>query len=222
MAIKLKRSQILKLTSEEFENMTENDIDEMAIPSYRHKNPIIRWLMWRRYECIAKLSKFSGDMAVMEFGCGIGLFLPELNNSCGKVYAIDLFPYYAKLLCKRMNLDVQFLSDVIELPDNHLSIIIAADVLEHLDDLNEYLTLFREKLGKKGRLIISGPTENIIYKIGRIIAGFGDKGDYHHRNIDQIIKTIEEEGFNQNKTITLPFRIPPFLFKVCEFVIKDK
>src|SRR6266496_1212616 len=76
-----------------------------------------------------------------------------------------------------------------EISSNSLDIIIAADVLEHVQELEEYIGFFLDKLKRSsGRLIISGPTENIAYKIGRILAGFGDKGDYHLTNVDRLIK----------------------------------
>ena len=50
-------------------------------------------------------------------------------------------------------------------------IIYALDVLEHINDLEPYVTLFSKLLVPGGTVIISGPTENIFYKIGRKIAG---------------------------------------------------
>ena len=189
----------------------------MAIPSYLHWNPLIRWLMWRRYEYISYLSGYLRKMSVLEFGCGTGVFLPELATKCTNVYAIDLFPEYAKILCKELNLEVCFKDNMTELQDASLDIIIAADVLEHLNDneLDEYLAMFSKKLRSSGRLIVSGPTENIIYKIGRTLAGFANKGDYHHTNINKLIATINKR-FDLQRIKSLPFTFPPYLFKVCE------
>ncbi len=221
MILKLSKKLLIELTSKRFEHISQNDKDEMAIPSYLHKNPLVRWLMWRRYESISELAKFRKDMTVMEFGCGIGVSLPQLVNACKEVYAIDLFPEYARLLSDKLGLKVTFLPDVQGIPNNHLDIIVAADVLEHIEesDLDEYLLIFRRKLKSNGRLIVSGPTENIVYKIGRVIAGFSKKADYHHRNIDQLIKRISNAGFNLTNLRKLPFKIPPVLFKVCDFKV---
>src|SRR5262245_15916360 len=81
-------------------HMSDHNKDEMAIPSYLHKNPLIRWLMWRRYENISYLLGVSRDMRVLEFGCGIGVFLPELDRTFQRVYAIDIFPEFARHLSK--------------------------------------------------------------------------------------------------------------------------
>ena len=214
---KLSQRELLELVSQKIHHISDDDKDEMAIPSYLHKNPLIRWLMWKRYEKISNLACFSEDITVLEFGCGIGVFLPELDKTCDKVYAIDIFPEYAKLLSNKLNLNVSFIDKLSEISNNSLDIIIAADVLEHIVDLDEYLAQFCDKLKNKGRLIVSGPTENPIYKIGRIWAGFADKGDYHHTNINNLIERIKEAGFVLINLRTLPFVFPPYLFKVCEF-----
>jgi len=210
--------KLRKLLSKNISRISSLDKDEMAIPSLLHWNPLIRWLMWRRYELISHLSAFSKDMIVLEFGCGTGVFLPELAVNCNKVYAIDLFPEYAKLLCKELNLIVSFKENISQIHNSSLDIIIAADVLEHLNnnELIEYLKLFSKKLKSNGRLLISGPTENIFYKIGRGLAGFGDKGDYHHTNIDNLIDTIGQY-FDVKRIKFLPNKHLPYLFKVCEF-----
>lgn len=209
--------EIRAFTSEPVTRITDLDRDEMAIPSYLHRNPLIRWLMWRRYEEIARVGHFTKETKVLEFGCGSGVFLPELVHSCGQVYALDLFPEYAKNLANMLELKVEFLNELAELQDASVDLIIAADVLEHITDLGPYLKLFAAKLKADGRLIVSGPTENFAYKIGRFLAGFGDKGDYHHTNIDLLMGQIIDQGFRLNTHRNLPFPIPPQLFRVCEF-----
>jgi len=218
MIKKLSTQTLRKIISTDIEHVSESNKNEMAIPSYLHKNFMIRWLMWKRYEHIAIMSAFSKDLTVLEFGCGIGVFLPELSEKCGKVFAIDLFPEYAMLLDEELNLNIDFRKDLSEIPANSLDIIIAADVLEHFDndELVECLGLFSDRLKPNGRLILSGPTENIVYKVGRIIAGFSNKGEFHHTNVDNLIDVIGN-FFHLNRTRYLPFRLPPFLFKVCEF-----
>lgn len=218
MIQKISIQKLNELLSSDIPHISNHSKDEMAIPSYLHRNPLIRWLMWKRYEYISKLSGFSADMSVLEFGCGIGLFLPELDDKCNVVYAIDIFPEYAKILSKELNLNIFFIDNLSNIEDSSLDIVVAADVLEHLDhnELIGYLNIFSRKLKDGGRLIISGPTESIVYKIGRIFAGFSDKGDYHCTNIDNLIG-VTSDYFNLIRIKCLPFKIPPFLFKVCEF-----
>ena len=214
-------SDIREITATTVAGMSDHDRDEMAIPSYLHANPLIRWLMWRRYEVLAKLIGERSGPTVLEFGCGMGLFLPELNRRFDRVFAIDLFPDYAKALCERRALNTQFVATLDEIPDVDIDVIVAADVLEHLDDLPAFSANFARILKPTGKLLVSGPTENLIYRLGRLLAGFGGKGDYHHTNIDRLIEDISTHGFTHVRTIGLPFSLPPRLFKICEFSKAD-
>lgn len=213
--IKPTKQYIEILTKLEFENIDQKIKDEMAIPSYTHYNPLIRWLMWKRYETIFKLARINQQMVIYEFGCGLGLFLPTLAKNAKKTFATDLYPQYAMKLSQDYNLNVNFIRSIDNI-DEKLDLIISADVLEHIKSLNELLYSWKKYLKTNGRLIISGPTENIFYKLGRIIAGFSDKGDYHIHNIEHIKKEIERCGFILNREKSLPF---PFLklFKILEF-----
>jgi len=203
------------------EGITQNDIDEMAIPSHLHPNPLIRWLMWERYKVIARISRLEKDTKVLEFGCGAGLFLPTLAYNCQEVYAIDLFPQFAKRLTSRRNLAIKYLDDLSSLPEHYLDLVIAADVLEHFDNPSSVLKTMHQKLKPEGKLVISGPTENIAYKIGRIFSGFADKGDYHFTNISQLVKVIDRFRFKKEQIIKLPFIFPPHLFWVAKFEKKN-
>lgn len=219
MIKRVPQSEIEKILGADF-NIEEHDKDEMAIPSYLHGNPLIRWLLWRKFETIASLCHFHQEMEVLDFGCGTGMFLPELADNCRKVWAIDHFPQYAKELSNRLNLDITFAAGLADIPDRSLDIIVAANVLEHLqhNELMDCLAGFGKKLRPKGKLVVSGPTENFAYKIGRFIAGFSDKADYHQSNINTLIVDIST-CFTLQRVRTLPFAFPPYLYKVCAFQI---
>jgi 2-polyprenyl-3-methyl-5-hydroxy-6-metoxy-1,4-benzoquinol methylase len=217
MIERVSSNDIRKITAAAVAGMSDHDRDEMAIPSYLHPNPLIRWLMWRRYETIAAFLGDTKGQVALEFGCGMGLFLPELHRHFQRVFAIDLFPDYAVALSARRGLSTNFVAELDEIPDATIDVIIAADVLEHIEGLPAYLAKFSARLNKGGRLIVSGPTESMIYKLGRVVAGFGDKGDYHHTNIDRLIDDITSHGFDHLRAVRLPFPVPPTLFKVCEF-----
>lgn len=218
MILKLSKKEVEELTKENIVSITSNDRDEMAIPSYSHSNPLIRWLMWKRLETSLNLSNSNHNETALDFGCGIGVFLPTLTKNYSKVYAIDLFPEFAMKLCKIKGLNVIFKNSINEIEDNSIDVIYSTDVLEHVDDLEKLIQSFKTKLKDRGKMIISGPTENFVYKIGRLVAGFGGKGDYHHRNIDDIIKTVLDNNFKVQNVRTLPFGFPPYLFKVVSFI----
>lgn len=66
-------------------------------------------------------------------------------------------------------------------PDGVYDRIFAIDSLEHNTNFVELLEVLVAKLSPQGVLILSGPTENKLYRIGRKIAGFD--GHYHETNI---------------------------------------
>ncbi len=216
MLRRLPRSVIAELAQWSENHISSEQRDEMAIPSHTHRNPLIRWLMWRRCEVIHALANLGESEAVLEFGCGMGLFLPALADTAGKVWAVDLFPQCAQRLSEMLNLEVAFVANLSEIPDASLDAVVAADVMEHLESPREYATEFRRTLRPGGRLLVSGPTENLAYKIGRIAAGFADKGGYHHTDIDQLRADITASGFTLEATRRLPFLFP-CLFKVFRF-----
>ena len=211
---RISQQEIRQLTNTPVIGLTDSDRDEMAIPSYLHGNPLIPWLMWKRYATIAELAQFSGNEHVLEFGCGIGLFLPTLAQACKTVSAIDLYPQYAQELCRKKGLSVSFLQSLASVADHSVDVIVAADVLEHVEPLKEYVEAFLQKLKPGGRIIVSGPTENLAYRIGRIAAGFGGKGDYHHTDIDSIEEQIFRGGMQRQAIRKLPLTYLPALFKV--------
>lgn len=183
--------------------------------SYTHRNPLVRWLVWRRYGAIAELAELRRGMSVLEFGCGLGIFLPTIARNAGPVYATDLMADGARRLCRKLELEVSFVDDTAQLRDESLDLIVAADVLEHLEDLGDYLDVFLAKLKPGGRLIISGPTENLAYRIGRFLAGvFGRKPDPHVWDIYELRGEIRAQGFGGGRTRRLPFGLPPHLFLV--------
>ena len=220
MIDRIDREQILQATSVAAGNITEHDRDEMAIPTYMHWNPLIRWLMWKRYDRLADMLD-ENNIAALEFGCGIGLFLPELGKRYEKVYAIDLFPQYATRLLESMDIEVSFVESLELLEDSSLDVIIAADVLEHIEELDQYLELFQAKLKPGAQFLVSGPTENALYKLGRIIAGFAGKADYHHTNIFHLLDAIEKFGFKNQRTLDLPLPGLASLFRIAEFRSPD-
>jgi 2-polyprenyl-3-methyl-5-hydroxy-6-metoxy-1,4-benzoquinol methylase len=173
--------------------------------------------MWRRYRNIERMAGLAPDENVLEFGCGIGLFLPTLSGEGRTVAAIDLFPQFAKTLTRRMQLQVAFPPTLDEVPDASVDLIVAADVLEHVDDLPGWVRKFGAKLKPGGRMLVSGPTENFAYRFGRFLAGFSGKGDYHHTDIDDICRVFEENGLHAVRGVNLPFAMPPHLFKVFRF-----
>jgi 2-polyprenyl-3-methyl-5-hydroxy-6-metoxy-1,4-benzoquinol methylase len=85
----------------------------------------------------------------------------------------------------------------------------ALDVLEHVDDLRGTLSDLLGLIKPGGRLVVSGPTENILYQIGRKLAGPEYSGEYHERGIAEIKRELNRMA-QVEQIATLYWPVPLF------------
>ena len=207
--------------------MHQDDIDEMAIPSYLHKNPFVRWIVFMRMQKITELVKSDKkSIHVLDFGCGTGMLNLQFQNDEIDYHGVDLITWPAEFVLNKagkknykiINADNWF--DDFE--DNSLDCIVCIEVLEHLTkvELEELMYHFEKKLNPNGKLIVSGPTESVFYRLMRKVAGFS--GAYHETNIFRIRKVIEKKSsFIADKSIKLP--IPGWftLFEIIRYKVTE-
>jgi 2-polyprenyl-3-methyl-5-hydroxy-6-metoxy-1,4-benzoquinol methylase len=186
------RTAIQKVLSE----TEKGRLDEAAFPAYSHKNPIINWLFWQRLRKVMEHIENSQSENILDFGCGSGVMLPFLSSISKQVIAmdVDLLPIQSvqKYIPIANNVQIKDATkiNIIDLPKDAFDLIIALDVLEHVQDLPKTLSELFSLLKPNGQLIVSGPTENILYQIGRKIAGPEYSGAYHERGIAEIKNEI--------------------------------
>jgi len=168
-------------------------LDEAAFPAYSHRNPVINWLFWQRLrKVIDHIQRPTPYERILDFGCGSGVMLPYLSQISSQVTAldVDLLPLESVQayipLASNVEVKDASKSQVSDLPANSFDIIIALDVLEHVKDLPRMLNDLLALLKQSGQLIVSGPTENMFYRIGRKMAGPEYSGTYHERGIVEI------------------------------------
>lgn len=194
-------------------NKTNNyELDEAALPAYAHKNKLIDYLFWKRVNVAFKAAtKDSNHKKVLDFGCGSGVLSYLMAKNGYEVTASDI--EFSPLNLVKTKIDfpsgINFIEgDIINLdvPDNSFDVIFALDVLEHVDNLEDYVKLFKRLLTPNGVIIISGPTENILYKLGRKFAGDRFTGDYHVTDIHKIKKEFKNHlKVNTIKKLIFPF-----------------
>jgi len=198
------------------ERGNEPQLVEAAFCAYADPNPLIRFLFWRRlWVTIGFLQSQGPYEAVLDFGCGSGVTLPLLADFSNRAVGIDinLEPYRA------LSEHFSFADDVeiyetkqCPLPsfeDDTFNVVVALDVLEHVESLEDTLRQLCRITSKGGVIIVSGPTESLFYKIGRKIAGKEYTGDYHVRNIYDIRRTMKH-FMEIKKLATLYYPFPLF------------
>jgi len=201
-------------------------LEETAIPSYAHRNPAIRWLFRRRLIEIQNLlgpPNHARGVRVLDFGCGSGFAASLLRHSGYAVAAYDIDPTFFYWIGKRypqLLEGVELYRSLKDIPTAAFDAIIAADVLEHLDEgsLERQTLSFKSWLSNvSGKLIVSGPSETPLYQIGRSLAGF--HGHYHERNIYQIVESLKKDGWKpiRTKRIPIPVLCEAFLIILFKF-----
>lgn len=168
-------------------------LDEAGFSAYSHRNPLINWLFWKRLHIAMKYIERSAPYEnILDFGCGSGVMLPFLSERSQHVVAfdVDLHPLeqvkqHIPLAANVQTLDANH-TPISKLPQKSFDLINALDVLEHVDDLPQTLAQLLNLLKPNSQLLVSGPTENFLYQIGRKIAGPEYSGAYHERGIAEI------------------------------------
>jgi 2-polyprenyl-3-methyl-5-hydroxy-6-metoxy-1,4-benzoquinol methylase len=201
MEFKKYKSEIRSTIRKVLSQSEPGRLDEAAFPAYSHPNPLINWLFWQRLRKIMEyLEPHAPYQRVLDFGCGSGVLLPFLARISSHVAAadLDMTPF------ERMKAQMEFHAKIetldlktatlLGLPAASYDIITALDVLEHVEDLKSTLDDLMRLLKQGGRLVISGPTENIFYKLGRRMAGEEYSGNYHERGIAEIKRELANRG----------------------------
>ena len=179
------------------EHHASYEIDEAALPAYAHKNPFIDYIFWRRVQIAYDYAIANRATSVLDFGCGTGLTSYAMASAGKEVVAIDLNLGPLQLVKQQVTFpeSITFIEgDLLtqDLGGRRFDLIVALDVLEHITDLSPYIRKFSSLLNSNGAIVVSGPSENLLYKIGRRVAGSRFTGDYHVSNIHTIRKEFTQ------------------------------
>ena len=191
-------------------------LDEAGFPAYSHPNPLINWLFWQRLRiAMDYIEKHGPYENVLDFGCGSGVMLSFLAQQSSNVTAMDIDLVPLERVRKHIPVaeHVRVLdanqTRVAQLTPESFDLINALDVLEHVEDLSGTLSELMRLLKPGGKLVVSGPTENILYQIGRKLAGPEYSGDYHERGIAEIKHELKRLA-RVEQVATLYWPVPLF------------
>ena len=157
--------------------------EESCVPSYCHRNWLAAHVSWLRlFKARDLADRFCPAPArILDFGSSVGE-LGQLVAPDAHYEFIEQDQHAADHLLRRMPGAVRRTLE--SAPDGAYDQVFAIDSLEHNDNFEELLAALAAKLSPRGVLILSGPTENRLYRLGRAIAGFS--GHYHKTTIYRI------------------------------------
>ena len=189
-------------------------LEESCVPSYCHKKSILAWVAWwRLVKAAGLLKKFKpGINTILDFGAGSGEFFHFIRNHCEYNF-IESNSILKSFIKNQIPLAQEV--QLHDLQNSKYDVILALDSLEHNKDPEGIIVKLVSSLKPQGLIILSGPTENFIYKIGRRLAGF--KGDYHQVRVHDL-----EETFKKYLTLKTIVSGPLFLpiFKISVWIKK--
>lgn len=185
--------------------------DENALPAYTHPNPLMSWLFWKRIDAALSMAGDVKGRRVLDFGCGGGVTFKYLYGKGAIITGCDnQSAEIARSMCAITGAKADVFAGLGDIKERGFDLIFYLDVLEHLNNSDEIIKELIDAAAPDAKFIVSGPTENMFYKIGRMMAGF--KGHYHVKNIYDIESSLQAAGL---KRISIRRLYPPCtLFRI--------
>ena len=151
---------------------------------YAHPNPVARGIFWQRLEVgYHLLGDMPAGMKVLDFGGGSGTFLPTLAQRFADVSVVDRDLNDARRVAAHYQLkNVRLFEQDITSWNSaeKYDLVVTMDVLEHFADKSVPHRFLDRCLKPNGLLLVSLPTENWLYLLGRIVLGKTKPADHYH------------------------------------------
>lgn len=154
-----------------------------------------------RYAWYSKLLADSGarpDSIVADVGCGKGGFLAHLKSAgYGRLCAVEVDPRCAEIAREQHGADVRVGSaDQIPFADSSIDVLVAAQVMEHLDDVHKSLKECYRVLRPDGLLLIEVP-DTSRYATTRLydFAWVALMEHVNHFTPHSLAQVLQSEGF---------------------------
>ena len=184
-------------------------LEESCIPSYLHPNPAAAAVAWWRLAVAAQLYRRHAPAGpILDFGAASGelYHMLETSEDYSFIESNRVLARSLKTMAPRANEET-----LVSLPERAYAAVFALDALEHNEDVGPLLDRLVSSIRCRGVLIISGPTENALYRLGRRIAGFG--GGYHKTTISKI-EQLAATRLTLVQRRSVPFGLPLFSLSV--------
>jgi len=202
---------------------------EEIVPEYHSKNVFVKNLFLKRLKIALRLAEpeleSKDDLKIIDLGCGQGIFLKLLEEKFKniKTFGVDIEP--CVLEAKKFLKAKIKIADIRNsgFPNDFFDIVFCLDVLEHFKNLEEPIREIKRIVEPDGVLIVSLPTENLFYKLGRLLtkrtmsSQKGPCSSPHFHKAKTIEQFLRSNGFKVVGKKLLP-PIPFFtLFNIISF-----
>jgi len=176
---------------------------------YFSGNPVVRGIFWSRLKTLYALLSEEDHSAhhVVDFGGGNGIFIPTLARLFQRVTCLDLDTGRAAKITALFHLKNVTLCTADLNNDSPADVVIAADVLEHFQDLSRPVYTISSLLKDHGELYTSQPTENRLYIFLRKLIIQKKPEDHYHTGYE-VEHFLARHGFR----LIMRKYIPSFLF----------
>lgn len=184
--------------------------EESCIPSYTHRHLPLAWAAWTR---LTRAARLYGELApagpVLDFGAGSGELAPLLIRQRPEAPpAYHFAETNGPLATHIMRKHADATRVVAAQPDRSAyAAVFALDSLEHNVAPEPLIEQLASALMAGGVFIMSGPTENVLYRMGRRLAGF--KGHYHHCTIYDL-EAMAAKHLRRLRVHQVPYGAPLF------------
>lgn len=194
-------------------------MDKIYESKYHQLEKNYWWFKARRDMIFRLLKKYHVDQhaKILDMGCSGGVMIQSLKRKGFKnIHGIDISER-AINLCKEKGIKNVFVMDATlpKFADEEFDIIIASDILEHIE--NDDLTLFNWNriLKSTGKLIIFAPAFNFLWSEH-------DKINHHYRRYTKstLTKVLKKTGFEIDKSSYWNIKLfsPTCLLRAIQFI----
>ncbi|MHC4200967.1 MAG: class I SAM-dependent methyltransferase [Planctomycetota bacterium] len=197
----------------------EGFYDDSGLPSYTHRNSLMSWLFWKRVDTALALAGQIRGQSVLDFGCGGGVTFRYLHDRGCEIVGCDRASVrLAGELCRAFGIAAELHEDLTDIGDRTFDVVFALDVFEHVENLGPVVDTILSHCHAGSRIIVSGPTESLPYRLGRWLAGFSRHG--HVRDIYAVEKLLESKGLTCSKVKRLYLPFP--LFRISDWKPRER
>ncbi len=145
--------------------------------------PLISKLFISRINITLHLLKDSSFNKSLEIGYGSGVLLPTLSKLSNQVYGVDIGsdPKFVAEQLKVLGCNPTLstgVSDKLLFEDNYFDLVVAVSVLEHIKDIDFFLTEIYRVIRPGGVLLVGMPAVNPFME--KLFAAIGFSGIHNH------------------------------------------